>query len=90
MELLPFGIRVNAVIVAECYTPMYEKWISALPNSEEKLKEITNMVPLENRMTTPEELANTTVFLLSNRSSHTTGQLVFVDGGYAHLDRAIT
>ncbi len=90
VELLPFGIRVNAVIVAECYTPMYEKWISALPNSGEKLKEITNKVPLENRMTTPEELANTTVFLLSNRSSHTTGQLVFVDGGYAHLDRAIT
>jgi hypothetical protein len=40
-------------------------------------------------MTTGEEIANTVVFLLSPRSSHTTGQLVHVDGGYVHLDRAL-
>ncbi|HNL65405.1 MAG TPA: SDR family NAD(P)-dependent oxidoreductase, partial [Ferruginibacter sp.] len=37
VELLKYGIRVNAVIVAESYTPLYEKWINALPNPEEKL-----------------------------------------------------
>ena len=36
------------------------------------------------------ELAAMTVFLLSDRSSHTTGQWVFVDGGYTHLDRALS
>jgi NAD(P)-dependent dehydrogenase (short-subunit alcohol dehydrogenase family) len=89
VELLPYSIRVNAVIVAECYTPLYKKWIQTLPNPEEKLKEITAQIPLENRMTTVEEIANTVVFLLSDKSSHTTGQLVYVDGGYVHLDRSL-
>jgi L-fucose dehydrogenase len=89
VELLKYGIRVNAVIVAECYTPLYDKWIKTLPNPQEKLKEITSKIPLGNRMTTAEEIANTVAFLLSERSSHTTGQLIHVDGGYVHLDRAL-
>ncbi|MBB2149944.1 SDR family oxidoreductase [Pedobacter gandavensis] len=90
VELLPYGIRVNSLIVAECYTPLYQTWINSIPNSEEKLAEIKAKIPLENRMTTAEEIANTTVFLLSEVSSHTTGQLVYVDGGYVHLDRSIS
>ncbi|WP_207435785.1 SDR family oxidoreductase [Sabulibacter ruber] len=89
VELLPYGIRVNAISVAECWTPQYENWIQTLPNSEEKLKEITSRIPLGQRMTTPEEIANMAVFLLSERSSHTTGQIIYVDGGYVHLDRAL-
>ena len=89
VELLPYGIRVNAIIVAECATPQYDTWIQTLDNPEETLKKITDRIPLEHRMTTPEEIAITAVFLLSNRSSHTTGQLVYVDGGYVHLDRAL-
>jgi len=89
VELLKYGVRVNAVIVAESWTPLYEKWISSLPNPEEKLKSITAKIPLENRMTTTEEIANMVVFLLSQKSSHTTGQLIHVDGGYVHLDRAL-
>lgn len=90
VELLKYGIRVNAVIVAECYTPLYETWIKTLPDPEKKLKEITDKIPFEKRMTTAEEIANMVVFLLSARSSHTTGQLIHVDGGYTHLDRAIS
>jgi NAD(P)-dependent dehydrogenase (short-subunit alcohol dehydrogenase family) len=89
VELLKYGIRVNAVIVAECFTPLYEKWIQTLPNPREKLKEIESKIPLGHRMTTAEEIANAVVFLLSPRSSHTTGQLIHVDGGYVHLDRAL-
>ena len=89
VELLKYGIRVNAVIVAECYTPLYEKWIKTLPNPEEKLRSITDKIPLGKRMTTAGEIADMVVFLLSERSSHTTGQLIYVDGGYTHLDRSL-
>jgi len=89
VELLKYGIRVNAVVVAECFTPLYAKWIETLPNPQEKLKEIEATIPLGNRMTTAEEIANAVAFLLSEKSSHTTGQLMYVDGGYVHLDRAL-
>ncbi len=89
VELLPYKIRVNAVIVAECYTPLYDRWIKTFSNPEEKLLEITQNIPLENRMTTAEEIGNTVAFLLSEKSSHTTGQLIYVDGGYTHLDRSL-
>lgn len=89
VELLEYNIRVNAVVVAECFTPLYESWIKTFDEPEKKLKEITTKIPLGNRMTTAEEIANTVAFLLSERSSHTTGQLIHVDGGYVHLDRAL-
>ena len=89
VELLPHGIRVNAVIVAECYTPMYDKWIQTLPNPSETLSEIENRIPFGKRMTTKEELGAMVTFLLSSKSSHTTGQLIHVDGGYVHLDRSL-
>jgi L-fucose dehydrogenase len=90
VELLKYGIRVNAVIVAECYTPLYDKWIQTFPDPQVQLKKINEKIPLGNRMTTAEEIANMVAFLLSERSSHTTGQLIYVDGGYVHLDRAIS
>jgi len=89
VELLPYSIRVNAVIVAECYTPLYDRWIKTFDNPEKKLAEIIAKIPLENRMTTAAEIGDMVTFLLSNKSSHTTGQLIFVDGGYTHLDRAL-
>jgi L-fucose dehydrogenase len=89
VELLPYGIRVNAVIVAECFTPLYATWIKSFADPEKKLKEIEEKIPLGKRMTTKEEIAAMVLFLLSERSSHTTGQLIHVDGGYVHLDRAM-
>jgi NAD(P)-dependent dehydrogenase (short-subunit alcohol dehydrogenase family) len=89
VELLPHSVRVNAVMVAESFTPLYKKWINTFPDPEDKLNQITNKIPLEKRMTTPEEIANTVAFLLSEKSSHTTGQLLYVDGGYVHLDRSL-
>src|SRR5262245_35572064 len=89
VELAKYGIRVNAVIVAECWTPMYAAWLSSNPDPEAARREIEHRIPLGHRMTTGEEIAHTVAFLLSDRSSHTTGQLFHIDGGYVHLDRAI-
>ena len=88
-ELLPYSIRVNAVLPAEVWTPLYESWVNSFPNPKEKKRQVENKIPFERRMTTPEEIANTIVFLLSNRASHITGQWINVDGGYVHLDRAL-
>jgi L-fucose dehydrogenase len=41
-------------------------------------------------MTTAEEIAATVLFLISRKASHVTGQHLYVDGGYVHLDRALT
>ncbi len=89
VELLKYGIRVNAVVVSECWTPQYESWIKTLPDPDASLRDITSRIPLENRMTTAEEIGAMAVFLLSSRSSHTTGQIIHVDGGYVHLDRSL-
>lgn len=90
-ELLPYGIRVNAVLPAEVMTPLYRTWLdTTFDDPAAKEAEITAKIPLEHRMTTAEEIAAATVFLLSARSAHTTGQWLVVDGGYVHLDRALT
>jgi len=89
-ELLPYGIRVNTVVPAEVMTPLYRSWLDTFPHPEEKLKHIVSKIPFEKRMTTGDEVAAMVVFLLSAKSSHTTGQHLFVDGGYVHLDRALT
>ena len=90
VELLPHGIRVNTVIPAEVMTPLYRQWLNTFPDPDGKLKLILSKIPLEKRMTTSEEIASMVVFLISAQSSHTTGQHLFVDGGYVHLDRALT
>ena len=89
VDLLQDDIRVNAVVVAESYTPLYQRWIESFENPELKKNEIESKIPLGQRMTTPEEIASTVCFLLSSKSSHTTGQIIHVDGGYTHLDRSI-
>lgn len=89
VELLKYGIRVNAVVVAECFTDMYETWLNGLPDPQAVMDKLKQRVPLEKRMTKVDEIANMVVFLLSDCASHTTGELIHVDGGYVHLDRAI-
>ena len=89
VALAPEKVRVNCVIPAECITDQYEQFFQTQTNPDAAKKAIADIVPFEQRLTTPEEIAQTIVFLASNRSSHTTGQLVFVDGGYTHFDRAV-
>ncbi|KVW34551.1 SDR family oxidoreductase [Burkholderia ubonensis] len=83
------GVRVNAVVPAEVMTPLYRNWIAGFDDPDAKLAGIAGRIPLGRRFTTVDEIADTAVFLLSERASHTTGQWLFVDGGYTHLDRAL-
>lgn len=85
-------VRVNAIVVAEAWTPLYANWIKTFGDEkaqQERISLITDKIPLGHRMTSVEEIADTTCFLLSDRSSHTTGQWCNVDGGYVNLDRAL-
>ena len=87
--LAPWGVRVNAVIPAEVMTPMYADWLDSFADPAAQLATITARIPLGQRMTDPREIATAVVMALSPRAAHTTGQWLFVDGGYTHLDRAI-
>jgi L-fucose dehydrogenase len=90
VELLASGVRVNAVVPGDVMTPLYRQWLDSFPDPAGKLDEIVRNIPLARRMTHPEEIAATVLFLISARSGHMTGQHLYVDGGYVHLDRAIT
>ena len=89
VELAPFEVNVNAVVVAECWTPQYEWWINQQTDPEKELKKIISTIPLD-RMTTPEEIADTVLLLLSLKSKSITGEFFYVDGGYVFLDRRAT
>ena len=88
--LAPHGVRVNAVVPAECDTPGYQRWFESQPDPKAARESIEKLVPLGARMTAPEEIAFAIAFLASPRSAHMTGQFIFIDGGYTHLDRALT
>lgn len=88
-ELAASQVRVNGVIPAEVWTPMYERWLDQQPDGQAERQRIEKSIPLGNRFTTAEEMANSVVFLASSAASHTTGQILYVDGGYVHLDRRL-
>lgn len=89
VELLPYRVRVNAIVPAEVMTPLYRTWLDSFDDPDAQQRTIEQHIPLDNRMTTSKEIADMVLFLLSERSAHTTGQFMFVDGGYVHLDRAL-
>lgn len=89
VELLPYQIRVNAIIPAEVMTPLYRSWLDSFPDPGAKQRSIEQHIPLAQRMTTSQEIADMALFLLSDRAGHITGQHLFIDGGYVHLDRAL-
>jgi len=90
IDLAADGVRVNTVIPAETWTPLYADLIDQSSDPNAAKKQIEDLIPLGHRFTTSQEIADAVVFLASARSSHTTGQIHYVDGGYTHLDRKYT
>ncbi len=90
LELAPAAVRANVVLPAEVWTPLYEAWLATQGDPVPEKARIERSIPLGRRFTTVQEIAATVVFVASPRSAHTTGQWLFVDGGYSHLDRRAT
>ena len=91
-ELLPYNIRVNAVLPAEVMTPLYRRWLDTLGDPDAG-------VEADHRQDSAGaahdaglgDCGGRGIRLLSpTQSAHTTGQHIIVDGGYVHLDRALT
>jgi len=77
-------IRVNAVSPGPIDTPGLNDLVASTGAGEERLKMISNNVPL-GRLGTPNEIAKAVVFLASDDSSYVTGTELFVDGGFAQV-----
>jgi NAD(P)-dependent dehydrogenase (short-subunit alcohol dehydrogenase family) len=77
-------IRVNAVSPGSIETPGLNELLASSPTGEQRLRTISNVVPL-GRLGTPGEVAKAVVFLASDDSSYVTGAELFVDGGFAQV-----
>ena len=77
-------IRVNAVSPGSTDTPGLSDLLASGEAGQERLKMISNTVPL-GRLGRPDEIAKAVVFLASDDSSYTTGTELFVDGGFAQV-----
>lgn len=73
-EMAPHGIRVNAVCPGPVETDMSRQWDTAYR------ERVTSGVPL-GRLGTPEEIAETVLFLASDRSGFITGETINANGG---------
>lgn len=74
-ELAPSGIRVNAVAPGAVDTNMMNQF------SPSEIEEIADDIPI-GRLARPEEIADATAFLLSEKASYITGQILSVNGGW--------
>jgi NAD(P)-dependent dehydrogenase (short-subunit alcohol dehydrogenase family) len=77
-------IRVNAVSPGSIDTPGLSDLLASSETGQQRLKMISNAVPL-GRLGTPDEIAKAVVFLASDDSSYITGTELFVDGGFAQV-----
>lgn len=77
-------IRVNAVSPGPIDTPGLNDLVGSTGAGEQRLKMLSNSVPL-GRLGTPNEIAKAVVFLASDDSSFVTGIELFVDGGMAQI-----
>jgi NAD(P)-dependent dehydrogenase (short-subunit alcohol dehydrogenase family) len=83
-DLIPRGIRVNAVAPGPIETPIFGKTGLPKEHLDAFAKQITEAVPMK-RFGKPEEVAGAVAFLASSDSSYITGVELNVDGGMGQL-----
>jgi len=83
-DLKEHRIRVNAVSPGSTDTPGLSQLLASTDSGQQRLKMISNTVPL-GRLGTPDEIAKAVVFLASDDASYITGTELFVDGGFAQV-----
>ncbi len=76
IELAPLGITINSIAPGAIETPINKN----LLNDPAKLAALLQNIPLK-RLGTPDDVANTAVFLASDECSYATGTTFFIDGG---------
>ena len=76
------GIRCNAICPGTVHTPSLDERIAAQGNVEKVHKEFVARQPM-GRLGRPEEIAALAVYLASDESSFTTGQIHIIDGGFS-------
>ena len=81
LEYAEDNIRCYAICPAVVLTPLVEHFIESSPDPDERRAMFENMNPLPG-MATPEDVANTALFLASEEARYLTGVVVPVDGGY--------
>ena len=79
-ELLPQGVRVNAVSPGPIATPLHGK----IGMGEQELKGLVGQIPV-GRRGFPKEVADAVVFLASDESAFTVGSELIIDGGMSTL-----
>jgi len=80
LEYGPHGIRCNAIAPGWINTPFNEQFLEQYPNLEKVTSEIENLHPV-GRLGLPEDIANTAVYLASEKAGFITGQEIVVAGG---------
>ena len=82
LDCAPLGIRVNAIAPGQTRTPMGMDFINKQPDPEAFILQHVNQSHPIGRMAEPEEVAETVMFLLSEKAGYVTGAVLSVDGGY--------
>jgi NAD(P)-dependent dehydrogenase (short-subunit alcohol dehydrogenase family) len=80
LELLPYGIRVNAIAPGTTDTNMFRFDDDGKPLPEDELAEEARAIPI-GRVAQPQEIARVARFLASDEASFMVGACVSVDGG---------
>ena len=70
------NIRSNSILPGPIETPMQKRW----KKNPKAKKDLSKIIPLQ-RVGKPTDIANSTIFLLSDESSFITGTELIVDGG---------
>jgi NAD(P)-dependent dehydrogenase (short-subunit alcohol dehydrogenase family) len=80
VELIPRGIRVNAVSPGPIATPLYGKLGFSDADLKAASEALQSQVPAK-RFGKPSEIASAVVFLASDESAFTVGSELIIDGG---------